>query len=240
MSLVSFENYRKIAKDKIFNNTVISGRYEFQEVDERGIISDVVKKLDIQPTDCLLDIGCGPGTILIPLSYMVEKVCGIDNDIVVKNIKAKCRSRKDASTICGNFIEPDFNITDKYSKILIYSVIQYLSSENELFEFISKALKLLSPGGRMLIANIPNSDKKYRYENSPTGLNQMKNWKKKVDNTMIPKIPIDSNLIDINDDCYLKILKFVRSQGFESYLLPECENIPFGNTRDDILIISHK
>ena len=52
MSLVSFENYRKIAKDKIFNNTVISGRYEFQEVDERGIISDVVKKLDIQPTDC--------------------------------------------------------------------------------------------------------------------------------------------------------------------------------------------
>ena len=120
-------------------------------------------------------------------------------------------------------------------------MIHYLESETELFEFLLKALKLLKPGGRMLIADIPNVDKKSRFENTTYGKNKINEWNNKVaKNSVSNNLLIDDNLIKIDDDCYLSILKFARKNGFESYLLPESENLPFGRTRDDILIIAHK
>jgi hypothetical protein len=50
----------------------------------------------------------------------------------------------------------------------------------------------------------------------------------------------DLDLIVIDDDCYLHILKFMLSQGFESYLLPESKNLSFGKTHNDVFINSHQ
>jgi SAM-dependent methyltransferase len=178
----------------------------------------------------------------LPLSYRVEDICGVDNESAIKRIREKSKGLDNISTVVGNFLDLDPSALGLYSKILIYSVIHYLASDDELIQFLSKALKLLAPGGRMLIGDIPNSNKKLRYEQSPLGLSQVEAWKHKVSNTRPTNLGLsaDSDLIVINDDCYLHILKFARSQGFESYLLPEPENLPFGRTRDDILIIAHQ
>jgi cyclopropane fatty-acyl-phospholipid synthase-like methyltransferase len=242
MSLISFENYKKIAKKVKLSDTVVSGRYEFQMEAEKKIILDVMNKLHIQPTDNLLDIGCGPGTLLFPLSYMVKEICGIDNEAAIKRIHGKIQKSENITTIAGNFLEIDLSSSKSFSAILIYSVIHYLESNDELIQFLSKALKLLAPGGRMLIGDIPNTEKKLRYEKSPFGMSQVEVWKEKVNNIHLPtsELPVDPDLIVIDDDCYLRILKFARSQGFESYLLPESDNLPFGRTRDDILIVAHR
>ena len=93
----------------------------------------------------------------------------------------------------------------------------------------------------MLIADIPNLDKKSRFEGTTFGKNEIKMWQEKVAKSPIQVDGLkDKDLIKIDDNCYLSILKFARDQGFESYLLPESENLPFGRTRDDILIIAHK
>jgi 2-polyprenyl-3-methyl-5-hydroxy-6-metoxy-1,4-benzoquinol methylase len=241
MSLVSFKNYKKIAENTVLTDTVVSGRYEFQVEDEKRIIPDVINKLDLQPADNLLDIGCGPGTLLLPLSKFCNNVCGIDNEAAIERINKNNQSSKNIQTIIGSFLETDFSSMGLYTKILIYSVIHYLISEDELFQFLSKAFKLLAPGGKMLIGDIPNSEKKLRYEKSPSGISQVENWKQKIASTYTANsdLFVDPNLIVIDDDCYLRILKFARSQGFESYLLPEAGNLPFGKTRDDILIVAH-
>ena len=208
---------------------------------EKKIIPDVISKLNLQPEDNLLDIGCGPGTLLIPLSKVVEMVCGIDNEAVIQRIEKKYKDKGNITTISGNFLEIESQQLKLYSKIVIYSVVHYLSSQDELFQFLLKALKLLKPGGRMLIADIPNLDKKTRFENTNYGKNEIKKWQKKVANKPVfVDWSVDQDLIKIDDDCYLSILKFARDKGFESYLLPESENLPFGRTRDDILIIAHK
>jgi cyclopropane fatty-acyl-phospholipid synthase-like methyltransferase len=241
MSLVSFKKYKKKAENTVLTDTVVSGRYEFQVENEKRIIPDVINKLDLQPADNLLDIGCGPGTLLLPLSKLCKNVCGIDNEAAIERINKKSQSSKNIQTIIGSFLETDFSSIGLYTKILIYSVIHYLASDDELIQFLSKALKLLAPGGRMLIGDIQNSDKKLRYETSPFGLKQIEDWKLKVASNHSPDsdLSVDPNLINIDDDCYLKILKFVRDQGFESYLLPEPGDLPFGKTRDDILIVAH-
>jgi cyclopropane fatty-acyl-phospholipid synthase-like methyltransferase len=241
MSLVSFNNYKKKADKSELSDTVISGRYDFQSEDEKRIIPDVINKLDLQPNDSLLDIGCGPGTLLFPLSKVVEMVSGIDNDRVIQRIQNQCNNKKNITTISGNFLEIESSELGLYSKIVIYSVVHYLSSKEELFDFLLKALKLLKPGGRMLIADIPNLDKKSRFEGTTFGKNEIKIWQEKVAKSPIQVDGLkDKDLIKIDDNCYLSILKFARDQGFESYLLPESENLPFGRTRDDILIIAHK
>jgi len=241
MSFVSFNNYKQKAEISELSDTEISGRYDFQLEDEKRIIPDVISKLNLQPIDNLLDIGCGPGTLLIPLSKVVKRVCGIDNEAVIQRIEKKYKDDKNITTISGNFLEIESHQLELYSKIVIYSVVHYLSSQDELFQFLSKALKLLNPGGRMLIADIPNLDKKARFENTHYGKDEMKTWQKKVAKkpALVDEIA-DQDLIKIDDDCYFSILKFARVKGFESYLLPESENLPFGRTRDDILIIAHK
>jgi len=241
MSLVSFNNYKKQAEKSELSDTEISGRYDFQLEAEKKIIPDVISKLNLQPEDNLLDIGCGPGTLLIPLSKVVEMVCGIDNEAVIQRIEKKYKDKGNITTISGNFLEIESQQLKLYSKIVIYSVVHYLSSQDELFQFLLKALKLLKPGGRMLIADIPNLDKKTRFENTNYGKNEIKKWQKKVANKPVfVDWSVDQDLIKIDDDCYLSILKFARDKGFESYLLPESENLPFGRTRYDILIIAHK
>jgi cyclopropane fatty-acyl-phospholipid synthase-like methyltransferase len=227
------------------SDTVVSGRYEFQIEDEKRIILDVINKLDIQPSDHILDIGCGPGTLVLPLSFFAKEVCGIDNSSAIGRINKKSKELDNINTISGNFLDMDFSSSKLYEKIIIYSVIQYLSSEDELLYFLEKAFKLLSPGGRLLIGDIPNIDKKNRYEKSPSGIRECSYWKQKISDisktsTVNSNNCLDEDLININDACYLNIINFARSKGFESYLLPEPGNLPFGKTRDDILIVSHK
>jgi cyclopropane fatty-acyl-phospholipid synthase-like methyltransferase len=241
MSLDSFKNYNKIAKNIDNNDTVVSGRYDFQEQDEKRIILDVISKLDIQPSDSLLDIGCGPGTLLLPLSFMVKEACGIDNSSAINRIRKKHTTLGNVSTIAGNFLDNELQLSKLYKKILIYSVIHYLSSEEELMCFLSKALKLLAPGGRLLIGDIPNINKKERYEKSSSGASKIESWKQTVlKSNNNSNSFLDTDLITMNDKCYIDIINFVRRKGFESYILPEPDNLPFGNTRDDILIIAHK
>lgn len=240
MSFISYENYKKRAGNKGLNDTEIAGRYGFQVIEERRTIRDIINKLDIQATDNLLDIGCGPGNLLIPLSFFVSEACGIDNDAAIERLLHKSENLKNIRGIAGNFLDIDIADTQRYSKILIYDVIQYLSSHEDVEIFLSKALSLLKQDGKMLIGDIPNTDKKRRYENSPEGRLQIDAWKKKIAESNEPQLdlPVDPDLVKTNDNLYISILAIARKKGFESYLLPQPDGLAFNKTRDDILIIS--
>ena len=42
--------------------------------------------------------------------------------------------------------------------------------------------------------------------------------------------------IDFNDKLILDILRFFRESGFNSYLIEQKHNLPFGNSREDIIV----
>ncbi|MFA5460952.1 MAG: methyltransferase domain-containing protein, partial [Sulfurimonas sp.] len=41
-------------------------------------VEDFISRMDISKNDTVLDIGCGPGTLAIPLAKMVKEVIAID------------------------------------------------------------------------------------------------------------------------------------------------------------------
>ena len=73
MSKISFENFGYIGKKIGFQNSCISSsRYEYQKNYLPKTLSDIINKLSISENDDFLDIGCGLGTFLIPISYLLD------------------------------------------------------------------------------------------------------------------------------------------------------------------------
>jgi 2-polyprenyl-3-methyl-5-hydroxy-6-metoxy-1,4-benzoquinol methylase len=238
LSEISFENYGRRARD-LKDPTCVAGRYALQATAERQILPDVAQKLQLGPEDRLLDIGCNVGNLLIPLSFLVGSVTGVDH----ANCLEKLRTRYQAENLRllpGNFLE--VTIDEHFDKILCYSVLHYLADEREVDRFLSKALRLLAPGGKALFGDVPNQSRKERFLNSEQGNAFERQWQERVNkktdnhNPQIELVP-DHTLVQFDDELLLQICGKYRNEGFDCYILPQPSHLPFGNTREDILFI---
>src|SRR5262245_47530517 len=90
MSRASYEYFGRLAEASLPPSQV-AGRYPTQVEAERLVPIDVARKLDLKPTDKLLDIGCGPGTNLIPLSFLVESAMGIDHPALIRALSSRVK-----------------------------------------------------------------------------------------------------------------------------------------------------
>lgn len=240
MSSKSFENYTRIAELTEAGYTEVAGRYAFQAVAERRIIPDVAAKLALDSQDTLLEIGCGPGNLLLPLSFMVAEASGIDNSAAIKRLQERSGLSKQIEGIVGDFLTMELS-TKRYTKVLIYSVIQYMAGLEEAKTFVARALQLLSPGGYMLLGDLPNSDKKLRWIKSSAGQQSYAEWQALVSEAGVHPLssqPDDDRLVTIDDEFVHSLMRLARNSGFESFVLPQPSVLPFGNTREDILFVA--
>ena len=240
MSRVTFENYGRRAKTSL-NDTEVAGRYSVQEDAERLIVPDVLRKLEIEGEHSLLEIGCGTGNLLIPLSFLVKSAIGIDHPDVVERFRARTQAQN-IFFVEGNFL--DLETQQRFDRILIYSVLHCLSDYKEVEIFVEKAMSLLEPGGRMLIGDIPNSDAKARFLATNAGRAFEESWRNEKDDKEhsdpeIDALEDDPQVFVFDDETVLRLLGFIRRCGYESFLLPQHATLPFGNTRQDIIVENH-
>jgi len=246
MGRQAFDNFG-IAAERADNYIIAASRYLHQVEQEKNIVPDIVNKLKITAKDVCLDIGCGTGNIAIPLSIVSKKIIGIDHHKCIDKLRKRISGIKNIFLISGNFL--DINIKKSFDKIIVYSVLQYLSDKNELFRFIDKAIDLLKPNGKLLLGDLPNSSKEKRFFDSRTGKKYQKKWdkerqkfKKRAEGgdecigDLLYGISKDSKYVAINDDLVLTILAHTRGKGFDAYVLPQPKELPFGYSREDIII----
>lgn len=236
MSFSSFENYGRRARLGV-TTTEMSGRYPSQQVAERGILLDVVSKLDIHPEDTVLDIGCGVGLLAGPLSFMVSSVPGIDHPEVVEVLRTRCPG---VEALPGDFREVDLG-DRRFTKIITYGVVQNLPDEVAVMSFLQKALQHLHPGGRLLVGDMPNVDKKRRFRSTRFGAEFEQMWASRDGSTsMIGESQLlpESRRIEFTDEVVATIFRQVRSWGYDAFVLPQPEHLPWGFTREDLLICS--
>ena len=236
----SFENYASLATDPAVNNTELAGRYAFQKQDEENIIPDIAAKLDLSRDDSLLEIGCGPGDLLLPLSQQVRQAAGIDHPAVLERLAARDEMRENVTTFPGNFLTMDLP-KERFSKVLIYSVLHYMPEQATAEAFVRRALSLLKPVARLLLGDLPNRNKKERFLSTETGQQFVREWdahKKKSHEHPMAELTGDSVLIDIDDAVILSLVKLGRELGYDTYLLPQPLELPFCHTREDILFVA--
>ena len=241
MSIIAFENYQHIAQMTDASNTEVAGRFMFQQEAERRILSDLLIKLDLKVTDILLEIGCGPGNLLVPLANFCAQATGIDNEAAIARLNNRLAKCVKITGIAGNFFQMNLPATS-FDKIIIYSVLQYMSNQEEAFYFIDRALSLLQPGGRLLVGDLPNCNKKVRFGSSKTGQQTAMKYAEQLKSSGSHPMEVtetDSSLVAVDDSFLLDLMMHIRNKGFEAYVLPQPLDLPFGGSREDILVMAH-
>jgi cyclopropane fatty-acyl-phospholipid synthase-like methyltransferase len=238
MSRVSCMNYGKLA-ESVDDYTVASGRYKTQERAQRLMPLDVVSKLELNPDDSLLEIGSGLGNLSIPLSFLVREVGVVDHPLCLKKFKERFPKASNITFIEGDFFE--VHVPIKYKKILCYGVLPCLGNSEEVFAFIDKALDCLALGGRALFGDIPNRSLKKRFTGSALGREFSTAWSEMVANEQESwteaRWALDNDeYVHFNDDLLLAIIGKYRERGYGAYILPQPGDLPFGHSREDILI----
>lgn len=235
--------YSDLAQSKTATHIEMSGRYRNQSAAVRRVAVDVLSKLELRAEDSLLDIGCGVGDISIPLSMLCDEVTLVDHPKVLAQLKRRIPREERVTFMPGDFLSLDFDQT--YDKILAYGVVVCLPDEESVLRFLRKTIQLCSPGGRILIGDLANSDKKARFAGTEFGRTFAQAWEKDAAKrgarARAPAVKALAEPVSVfprfSDQLVLRMVDFCRREGAESYLLPQPVDLPFGHTREDLLII---
>ena len=232
----NFDDFKNRAKD---NKLTPSEKVGFPESYRKGkeplILEDIIQKTNLSANQRVLDIGCGCSD----LTDLLKRYCEENEINLYLNDSHEMLSQlnfsnsKNIKLIPGKF--PDILDNKPFEKnfdvILIYSVIQYVFNDGNMYSFIHKCLSILNKGGVILIGDIPNISSRDRFIKSDEG---KKFLKSKQEDTNI-KI-IHQNHERIDDSIILSLIQRFRNFDCETYLLPQPNNLPFGNRREDIII----
>lgn len=237
---LTFNDFRRMAEDESlsiyekigFPNSYRAGKEELIFNDIEGKLPSLSGKNKI-----ILDIG--PGCSQLPL-MLIER-CRANNHTLLLVDSAEMLARLPDDQFIEKF--PAYypaagELFDRYSGkvnvILTYSVLHYVFAESNVWEFLDRSLALLADGGEMLIGDLPNISKRKRFFASPAGIKFHQAF---TGTSEIPEVEfqrIESNQID--DAVVLSLLMRARAAGYDAYVVPQGQDLPMANRREDILI----
>jgi ubiquinone/menaquinone biosynthesis C-methylase UbiE len=108
----------------------------------------IAERLDLRPTDALLDVGCGTGTALFELAGSVARAVGVDLSEEMLEV-ARSRTRPGVELLHADATALPFEDAtfDAYRAERIY---QHLADP---LAALREARRVLAPGGRLVVAD---------------------------------------------------------------------------------------
>jgi len=239
---LTYESMRKLAQDESLARCERVGfPRTYREGKESELWLDIISKLsNLQRTDQLfLDIGCGCSELVDTyLDYLKERQSFVVLSDSPEMLTKIASTNDQVEKIAGRFPE-NFSEIEKYrgsfDAILSYSVAQMVFEEGNLWSFLDSCLLLLKAQGQLLIGDLPNESKRSRFFSSDTGVKFHQAFK--GTNEPPPVFLTATKLGGIDDSIILAILSRMRARGYEAYVLPQSNGLPFCNRREDILVV---
>ena len=154
-----------------------------QKKNERLIVPELLNKLKLGPDDTVLDIGSGTGNLTIPISFLVGKITALDHGKCLESMRKRFPKSENIIFLPGNIL--DININTLFSKILLYSVLHYLSDSAQVLRVIKKTARLLESDGILLLGDIPNINKLDRFLSTNEGKDYYAKFIKNIPNPIL-------------------------------------------------------
>lgn len=127
-------------------------------------ISYIKNLLGLQATHTLIELCCGNGMVIGPLSRFVKRALGVDfSPELLAQLKNTFSDT--VETICADALEISLE-PSMADAIIIYFSIQHFG-EKDTVVLLEKCVKTLKPGGRLLIGDVPDQTRKWEYIGTP-------------------------------------------------------------------------
>lgn len=240
-SNLDFDKFKSLATDNsLSRHEKVGFPNEYREGKEEIIFRDICSKISQLQGERNTILEIGPGCSNLPI--MLADLCNLKSSKIIfvdsSEMLALLPDLNHIEKVSGCY--PDLlNFFDKYAgkinAILAYSVIQYVFTSGNLWNFLDKSLSLLSEGGEMLIGDIPNISMRKRFFLSSSGVQSHRSYTGKESD--FPDVKFNQiEYCQMDDSVVFAILSRARAQGFHSWVLPQASGLPMANRREDILI----
>jgi ubiquinone/menaquinone biosynthesis C-methylase UbiE len=149
---------------------VLEDAYQGRDIRQRRKIG--FDALDPKPGDTILDLGCGNGLLTLDLARAVGPdggVTGLDpSPDMLQAAATRCESQDRVTLIDGDANHLPFD-ADRFDKIVSLQVFEYFS---DLARPLDEALRVLRPGGKLVIADM-HWDSLIWHSDNPDRMNRM-------------------------------------------------------------------
>lgn len=238
---LTFEDFKKLALDpSLPEYERIGFPAEYRRGFDALILSEMrakVPALDRHGAR-VIDLGCGCGALVRKVmkharSRGVELTL-VDSKEVLDQVPDVPGVRK----LPGRFpscLPELLSAVPDADGVLCYSVLQHVFFEGSLFDFVDKACLLLGHQGTLLLGDIPNVSRWFRFFSSPKGLEY---HKKHGGGRRRPKPP-SSGALDrgLDDSVVLGMMMRYRGLGYDAFVLPQDPRLPLSGRREDLLVV---
>jgi SAM-dependent methyltransferase len=238
---LTFDDFRRLAKDASLSPyEKIGFPDEYREGHEEAIFEDIVAKLPPleRREQVVLDIGPGcsalPGLLRERCEAAGHTLLMVDSEEMLAHHADGERLRKFAGAFpdCPGLLE---EFAGRVDAILAYSVLHYVFPSASVHAFLDEAMKLLAPGGHMLIGDIPNVSKRRRFFSSPAGREYHRRFTGSDEPPEVTFNAVEPEKID--DAVLLGLVARARAAGCDAYLVPQADGLPMANRREDLLVV---
>jgi hypothetical protein len=239
-SELRFDDFQRMARDETLTANERSGFPEsYRGGAETAILADIVAKLPALAGRhaTVVDIGCGA----TPLTAAIGRLCrDHDHDLLLVDGPGVLDTLPDQPGVTkfpGMFPElPAMRAqwAGRCDAILVYSVMQFVFIEASVFAFLDAALTMLRPGGRLLLADLPNQSMRMRFLASEAGHEFHRRYMQTEED---PDLRWPASLRpEFDDAAILALLSRARASGFHAWLVPQAADLPMVNRREDLLV----
>jgi SAM-dependent methyltransferase len=114
--------------------------------------------------DAALEIGCGPGRLMRPLSRHFKEIHGVDvSDSMIQLARERLRNTPNAFPHHNSGSDLSMFPDEKFDYVYSYAVFQHIPSRDVVFQYLREARRVLKTGGILhcQINGLPPSAKQY-------------------------------------------------------------------------------
>ncbi|MGA3100005.1 MAG: class I SAM-dependent methyltransferase [Bryobacteraceae bacterium] len=139
--------------DEDANYYVAFGRRDQEDEEFFASAADVVRRLEgdlkrLGARDAALEIGCGPGRLMRPMSGHFAEIHGVDvSDEMVRLAGERLRGAPNAFAHVTSGADLAMFPDEKFDFVYSYAVFQHIPSRGVVFDYLREARRVLKTGG---------------------------------------------------------------------------------------------
>jgi hypothetical protein len=235
---LTYDDFRRLAQDESLSpHEKIGFPNSYREGKEAAIFSDIMSKLPALQTRRRRVVDIGPGCSGLP-TMLIDLCRRMESSLILVDSPEMLGQLPDDDHVTkepGRFpreVSLERHVGE-IDVILVYSVFHYIFANEDVNLFLDHSLALLAPGGAMLLGDIPNDSKRKRFFSSEAGVAFHRAFA--GDESLPPATVTEVRPGGIDDAVVLSLAARGRDRGFDAYVLPQQDDLPMANRREDVL-----